>query len=177
MRRLQRFELKKTSSSSSFKARSKSARLLNDSIAHGERSKEAAADSSNAVPTGFKIKEEGNGEGSHQRLKAKSSSANLRESTDPPGSSRIILSSWSTGKLSGESWSAIISAGSLCRRSSGWKGLKLLIPTLSGRSISWARRTSRWSENCTSSVRSTITAGSSLMANGSTVSMGLMSTK
>jgi hypothetical protein len=59
MRRLQRLELNKTPSSSSFKARSKSERLFNVSIAHGEWSKEVAGDSSNAVPTGFRIKEEG----------------------------------------------------------------------------------------------------------------------
>jgi len=52
-------ELNKTPSSSSFKARSKSERLFNVSIAHGEWSKEVAGDSSNAVPTGFRIKEEG----------------------------------------------------------------------------------------------------------------------
>jgi hypothetical protein len=92
MRRLQRFELKKTSSSSSFKARSKSVRLFNVSIAHGERSKEAAGDSSNTVSTGFRIKEEGNGEGSRQRWKTKSSSASWKASIGRLDSSRSVSS-------------------------------------------------------------------------------------
>jgi len=175
MRRLQRFELKKTSSSSSFKARSKSARLFNVLIAHGERSKEVAGDSSNTVPTGFGIKEEGNGEGSRQIWKTRSSSASWKESIVQRGSSSVILSLTSIGKRFGGSWRVIISVESPCRRLNGWRGSRRLLPTLFGKSTSWVKPIFLSSAIFISSAPSITIAGSSPMVSGFTVSMGLTS--
>ena len=148
MRRLQRFELKKTSFSSSFKARSKSKRLFNVSIVLGERSKEAAEDSSNTGPTDFRIKEEGGGEGSRQRLKTRSSSASWKASIGRLDSSRSISSFGSIGKRYGEPWLAITSTGLPFHRSSPSSVSKPLNRMISGRSISWGRPTFPSSGTC-----------------------------
>jgi len=148
MRRLQRFELKKTSSSTSFKARSKSARLFNVSPAPGERSKEAGGDSLNAVPTGFRITEEEGGEGSRQRLKTRSSSASWKASIGRLDSSRSIFSFWSIGKRCGEFWPATTLTGLPFHRSSPSNGSKPLNRMISGRSTSWGRPTFPCLEAC-----------------------------
>lgn len=149
MRRSQRFELKKTSSSSSFKAKSRSKRLFRFSAAHEERSKEAARDSSNSVPTGFRIKEAGEDAGSRRRLKIRSSSASWKVSTGRLVSSRSISSFWSIGKRCGGLWPGITSTGLPFHRSSPSSVSKLLNRMISGRSTSWARPTFPSSETCT----------------------------
>lgn len=148
MRRLQRFELKKTSSVSSFKAKSKSKRPFNVLVAHGERSKEAAGDSSNSVLTGFGIKEEGGDEGSRQRLKTRSSSASWKASIARLDSSRSISSFWSIGKRCGEFWLAITSTGLPFHRLSLSSVSKPLNRMISGRLTSWGRPTFPSSETC-----------------------------
>jgi len=102
MRRSQRLEVKKTLFSSSSKESSRSKRLFNVSIVHGELSKEAAGDSSNEVPTGFRINEVGEDGGSRERLKTRSSSASWKANIGRLDSSRSISGFWSIGKRCGE---------------------------------------------------------------------------